>query len=76
MSDSTDRVARISGLMKRPGRLETRAADGRVIEAVVSTETPVNRFFGSEILSHEEGAIDLSRVDGERGLPFIRVHDR
>ena len=42
----------------------TRAVEGaeRTVELSFSSETPYTRWFGPEILSHDEGAIDLSRL--------------
>lgn len=39
---------------------------------MISTETPVERLFGSEVLSHDETAVDLSRAS--RGLPILFDH--
>lgn len=35
----------------------------RTVELSFSSETPYNRWFGPEILSHEPGAIDLTRLE-------------
>lgn len=43
--------------------------DGDIIEMAISSETPVERYFGIEVLSHEPGAVDLSRLsDGRHPL--------
>lgn len=39
-----------------------------------SSEAPVDRWFGREILVHEEGAMDLSRLND--GAPWLWNHDR
>lgn len=39
-----------------------------------SSEQPVERFFGREILVHEEGAMDLSRLND--GAPWLWNHER
>jgi HK97 family phage major capsid protein len=39
-----------------------------------SSEAPVERWFGREILVHEEGAMDLSRLND--GAPWLWNHDR
>lgn len=39
----------------------------------ISSEFPVQRFFGKEILDHSAGAVDLSRA--KRGLSFLDSHD-
>ena len=49
---------------------ESRAEDGR-IEASLSSEFPVKRFDGNEVLIHEESAVDLSRAP----LPLIVSHE-
>jgi HK97 family phage major capsid protein len=38
-----------------------------------SSEAPVERFFGREILVHEEGAMDISRLND--GAPWLWGHD-
>lgn len=39
----------------------------------ISSEYPVERWFGKEILDHSAGAVDLSRA--KRGLSFLDSHD-
>ncbi|MGH9745126.1 MAG: phage major capsid protein [Candidatus Acidiferrales bacterium] len=39
----------------------------------ISSEFPVERWFGKEILDHSAGAVDLSRA--KRGLSFLDSHD-
>jgi len=39
----------------------------------ISSEEPVNRHFGREVLSHDPSAIDLGRA--KRGLPLLMNHD-
>jgi len=43
---------------------QIRAVDenSRTVELSFSSETPYERWFGSEILSHDEGAVDLTRL--------------
>jgi HK97 family phage major capsid protein/HK97 family phage prohead protease len=41
--------------------------------ATLSTETPVERDFGLEVLSHKQGEVDLARA--KRGLPLLWSHD-
>lgn len=48
------------------------ASDERIAIAL-SSETPVERWFGNEILDHSAGAIDLTRAEG--GLPLLLDHD-
>jgi HK97 family phage major capsid protein/HK97 family phage prohead protease len=49
------------------------AEDDRTIEFPFSSEYPVARYFGDEILSHERGAADLSRLNN--GAPLLFNHD-
>jgi HK97 family phage major capsid protein/HK97 family phage prohead protease len=55
--------------------IEIRAeANGTRLTFPASSETPVERFFGSEVLSHEEGAIRLDRA--KRGaMPLLFNHN-
>jgi HK97 family phage prohead protease len=43
-------------------------------QASLSSELPVERFFGTEILRHTPEAVNLERA--ERGLPLLFNHDR
>lgn len=45
-------------------------AEGRTIEFPFSSEAPVDRFFGSEILDHGEGSADLSRLNDGANVLF------
>lgn len=44
----------------------------RSVEVALSSETPVERWFGMEILDHAKGAVDLSRAEGG---PVLVNHD-
>jgi HK97 family phage major capsid protein/HK97 family phage prohead protease len=48
-------------------------SDGRSMEFSFSSEYPVPRYFGNEVLSHEPGAADLSRLND--GAPLLWNHD-
>lgn len=48
-----------------------RDIDSRTVEAVISSEYPVQRYDGNEILVHSIEAVDLSRAP----LPLIIAHD-
>lgn len=48
--------------------------DDRVMAFSFSSELPVERWWGTEILSHEAGAADLSRLNS--GAAFLWNHDR
>ena len=45
--------------------------EARTIEASLSSEEPVDRVFGREVLVHEPAAVDLKRVP----LPLVEGHD-
>lgn len=49
-------------------------ADGDLLRFDFSSEQPVDRWFGREVLSHAPGAADLSRLNN--GAPFLWNHDR
>ena len=55
--------------------IDTTRADERTrrVDASLSSEEPVSRFFGHEVLSHQPDAIDMSRAAD--GLPFLFSHD-
>lgn len=66
----------------KPGIMETRHIaldramlneDSRVIELAFSSETPVQRVFGNEILSHEPGAMRMDRLLSG-SFPLIMDH--
>jgi HK97 family phage major capsid protein len=59
-------------VQKRMGVAEIDAA-GDVLSFSFSSEQPVERWFGTEVLSHEPGAADLSRLND--GAPFLWNHD-
>lgn len=48
-------------------------AEARTIPATLSSETPVRRFFGNEVLQHKKGSVDLTRAAD--GLPLLFNHD-
>ncbi|NUO63463.1 MAG: phage major capsid protein [Gemmatimonadaceae bacterium] len=53
--------------------LATRAEGDDRIPIALSSEAPVERWFGTEILDHTRSAIDLTRAEG--GLPLLVDHD-
>jgi HK97 family phage prohead protease len=55
--------------------LECREADAetRTVPASLSSETPIDRWFGQEVLVHQSDAIDLSRAAD--GLPMLWNHN-
>jgi HK97 family phage major capsid protein/HK97 family phage prohead protease len=52
-----------------------RAVEGKemTVELSFSSEEPYLRWFGNEILSHDDGAMDLSRLND--GAPLLADHD-
>lgn len=61
--------------LQRTIQLDTRAMDeeSRTVTAALSSETPVPRWFGTEVLVHEADAINMERAD--QGLPLLWSHD-
>lgn len=51
-------------------------AEERTLEFPFSSEKPVERYFGYEVLSHENGAMDLSRLNDSSPLLFNHNMDR
>lgn len=61
-------------VLKRAETLSAAATDGdRTMEFSFSSEAPVARYFGNEVLSHERGAVDLGRLND--GAPLLFNHD-
>lgn len=56
--------------------LDRRALDEeeRTVPAALSSEIQVKRFFGTEVLVHEDGAVNLERA--AEGLPMLFGHDQ
>ena len=59
--------------MERTEATEIRSIDERSFEFPFSSEYPVQRYFGSEVLSHEEGAPNFLRLND--GAPFLFNHN-
>ena len=49
-------------------------ADADQLEFSFSSETPVTRYFGDEVLDHDRQAVDLSRLNGG-AAPLLLNHD-
>lgn len=60
-------------ILKRNFEIDTGSirAETWTVSASLSSEHPVRRYDGEEVLSHKPGAVDLSRVP----LPLLRAHD-
>jgi HK97 family phage major capsid protein/HK97 family phage prohead protease len=50
-----------------------KVSEERTMEFSFSSEYPVQRYFGNEVLSHDRGAVDLSRLAD--GAPLLFNHD-
>jgi len=65
---------KIKGTQERTFTLElSQDGEKRVYSASLSSELPVERSFGTEILRHDEDSVDMSRAS--RGLPLLFNHD-
>ena len=53
-------------------RANVREADG-AIPCSLSSESPVDRWYGKEILDHSKAAVDMARA--QNGLPLLLDHD-
>ena len=49
-------------------------AESDQLEFSFSSETPVTRYFGDEVLDHDTAAVDLSRLNGG-AAPLLLNHD-
>lgn len=56
--------------LKREGALSVSSEEKREVELSFSSEEPYLRFFGYEVLSHEDGAVDLTRLNSIGCLLF------
>ena len=61
-------------LMHRAGAAEMVEEDDRRVRMSISSEEPVERSFGLEVLRHEDGAADLSRLNSGHA-PLLLDHD-
>lgn len=53
--------------------LRTLDQDKRTVDLSFSSETPVDRFYGMEILDHSQDSVNLKRLNG--GAPLLLNHD-
>lgn len=80
--DETRTIPQNKRLMKNEvrhfvGQLIDRSAvdeDARTVELSFSSESPVERAFGTEVLDHSPESVDLSRLND--GAPLLIEHDR
>ena len=68
-----DPIRSITECYKRSGETTFAEKDERVYEFAFSSEFPVARGFGMEVLSHDEGAMDLARLNNS--APLLFNHD-
>jgi len=63
------------GVFYRSFELDRAAAnqDARTVELSFSSETPVERYFGSEVLDHSPASVRLDRLNS--GAPLLLNHD-
>ena len=64
-------------LLYRNCRIEAESQidpETRTVELSFSSETPVERSFGSEVLDHEPDSVDLQRINN--AAPLLLEHDR
>lgn len=59
-----DSLRSITTVLKRSGETSFSAQEDNTYEFSFSSEYPVERTFGTEILSHDEGSIDFGRLNG------------
>jgi HK97 family phage major capsid protein len=55
-------------------RAETVDSEKRIIKLSFSSDQPVEHWFGTVVLKHDEGCADLKRLN--TAAPFLRNHDR
>lgn len=68
-----ERALPISSKQTRGLRVEDMMIEDEEVEFSFSSEAPVARYFGDEVLSHEDGAADFSRLND--GAPLLFNHN-
>ena len=68
-----DPIRSVTECYKRSGETTFAEKDERVYEFAFSSEFPVARNFGMEVLSHDDGAMDLDRLNNS--APLLFNHD-
>ena len=61
------------GQLRRTGEVRTVDTDARTVELAFSSETEVERWFGTEVLDHRPGAMRSERLAG--GAALLVNHD-
>ena len=74
-SVSTEKQLTTLPLQRRATKVELKGYDPetRTVEFALSSEEPVERYYGKEVLDHSSDAIDQSRL--KRGVPLLYNHD-
>lgn len=75
MAKSLQRIDRAQLTRQFTGYARVLSEDKRQVELSFSSEQPYERWFGVEILCHDEGAISLSRMDDVGSLLFHHGYD-
>ena len=65
-------ILRVTRAAPAAGAEGDEAEAPQIFRLTLATETPVQRYFGLEVLSCQKGAVDLSRT--KRGIPFFQEH--
>jgi HK97 family phage prohead protease len=74
MADGSTRKHFDDGKQLRYAKLERfQSADVETYQASLSSELPVERWFGVEVLRHDDKAVDMARA--ARGLPLLFNHN-
>ena len=73
---ASDRPIRAGDIVHRAAELDLSRAneENLLVPASLSSEAPVERLWGDEVLEHRPEAVDLSRAVGGR-LPLLVAHD-
>lgn len=78
MADVVEEVVKQKGLLRRMVQASTilvaRQAEQDVLTFPASSEEPVERWYGSEVLSHESGAVRLDRAKSG-AMPLLFNHN-
>ena len=74
MPQTTPKTIKCDGLLQRKATIERNSinTEARTVELPVSSETPVERWFGQEILDHSANSVRLERI--RTGGPVLIDH--
>lgn len=70
----SDDLRKGAGRLTRADAMEAVVEDDRRVRMAISSETPVERSYGAEVLDHSEQSIDLSFLNSGRA-PLLLDHD-